>query len=278
MILKTDTKKMLELIKAFYNLTGIKTAVYNMDFTEIMAYPKENGDFCKLMHQSEMSCRGCDKSAAEMCRKCADGNQLLIQKCHAGLTEVASPIIERNNVIGYIIFGQITNEKNRDFFVNDVIEKCEKYGFLQDELCRYIKKIPYYSDEQISDASRIINALASYIILEHIAFVEEMPLIYSIKKYISDNLSSRLSISELTKYFCMSKAGLYRITKPHMPEGIAEYIKKQRMNKATDLLQHTSKPIWQIAEETGFSDVNYFLRVFKKYHGIPAGKYRKNSD
>lgn len=278
MILKTDTKKLFELIKAFYNLTGIKTAVYNTDFAEIMAYPEDNGDFCKLMHQSELSCRGCDRSAAEMCRKCANGNDLLIQKCHAGLTEVASPLTEGNTVIGYIIFGQITNEKNRDFFVNDVIKKCEKYGFSQDELCLHIKKIPYYSDEQISDASKIINALASYIILEHIAFAEEMPLIYSIKEYISDNLSSSLSISELTKCFSLSKAELYRIAKPHMPDGIAGYIKKQRMDKAAELLRHTSKPVWQIAEETGFSDVNYFLRVFKKYYGIPAGKYRKNTD
>ena len=56
--------------------------------------------------------------------------------------------------------------------------------------------------------------------------------------------------------------------------GIAAYIKKLRMEKAKELLKQTDLTISQVAAQTGFSDYNYFCRVFKKETGIPAKKYR----
>ena len=60
-----------------------------------------------------------------------------------------------------------------------------------------------------------------------------------------------------------------------MPCGIAEFIKEERLAKAKKLLRYTNKSIEKIAEETGFSGVDYFLRVFKKKYGVSAQGYRK---
>ena len=62
-----------------------------------------------------------------------------------------------------------------------------------------------------------------------------------------------------------------------MPGGIADFVKSERLDRACTLLKQTDMTSSAIADEVGFSDTDYFLRVFKKVKGISAGTYRKNS-
>ena len=41
-----------------------------------------------------------------------------------------------------------------------------------------------------------------------------------------------------------------------------------------NLLETTELRISDISEEVGFSDANYFTRIFKKYAGLSPAKYR----
>ena len=54
-----------------------------------------------------------------------------------------------------------------------------------------------------------------------------------------------------------------------------DYIKIKRLNKAKELVTGTSMSVSEISDKTGFSDYNYFLRVFKKHYGISPKKMRK---
>ena len=47
------------------------------------------------------------------------------------------------------------------------------------------------------------------------------------------------------------------------------------MNRAKELLATTDMKLWEIAEETGFSDQFYFSRQFKKHTGMPPAFYAK---
>ncbi|MEE0969745.1 MAG: AraC family transcriptional regulator [Clostridia bacterium] len=52
-----------------------------------------------------------------------------------------------------------------------------------------------------------------------------------------------------------------------------EYITKIRIDKAKELLSNYSFTVNEVAEKTGFSDQNYFSRIFKKHTGMPPKKY-----
>lgn len=274
MILGINIENLNNLIKSFYNLIGIKVAIYDTSFREVFSYPEENCMFCRVVQE----CAGheCDSCTGELCRKCSLTDSITLHKCHAGLTEVAAPLSNGSAVIGYIMFGQITNEKNRGEFLSDVEKRCIKYSVDRDELLKYAKEIPYFSDEHIHSVSDIINAIASYIILSQLVYEKEKPLIHKIKEFISSNLNKNLSVDSICRKFYISKSELYKLTKPYMPEGVAVYIKKTRIKKAAELLERCDNPLPKIAEETGFSDVNYFRRVFKKEMGISASEYRNS--
>ncbi len=272
-----DTEKLRDLIKAFYNLTGIKVAIYDNDFNKILTFPESDAPFCAIMSADENLCEKCDQSSERMCRKCTEENTVIVETCHAGLTEVVSPLTDGISVIGYIMFGQITNVGDKEALFEFVSKKCQDYGISPDKLKYGLKKTLYYSDTQIEDASKILEALAGYIVLSKLAYPAEDNVGRGIVEYIKDNLSEDLSVKRLCKKFYLSKTEIYKIMKTYMPDGIADFIKNERIEKAARLLKQTNMTSVQISEAIGFTDVNYFLRVFKKAKGMSAGQYRKNS-
>ena len=273
----TDQEKLIELMKAIHELTGIKVAIYNTDCVEVLAYPVKDTPFCEMMRWRSESTNACNLSEHRRCEFCRQKGTAQILQCHAGLTELVAPLLNGNATIGYIMAGQVTNVRDKTGFLDQVMDKCRLYGFDRDEVKRRAEQVRYYSDQQLFSVLKIISVMASYIVFSDLLYPEQTPLHQSILDYIAKNLSADLSITALCERFSVSKAELYRLLRTSAPDGVAAYIRQLRMNKACDLLRNTDKPIWRIAEEIGCDDQNYFMRIFKKTFGLSAGRYRKSA-
>lgn len=275
-MIKINKTKLLNLLEPFYNVTGIKVAVYDTEFNEVVTYPENDSKFCTIMRNHPVSGINCDKSTEFHCKLCADTQKTEIRQCHAGLTEVVTPLTDSFSTIGYIMFGQISNIKNKQLFYDTVLKNCEKYNLDKELLLKTLKKIPYYSDKQADDVAKIVNAIASYIVFEKIVQKTEPSLAHTIIDYIRNNLDKDLTAVSLCKHFYISKTDLYKTTKPYMENGIARFVKQLRLEKAAQLLANTNKPVWKVAAEVGYDDVEYFQRLFKKENGISVSEYREN--
>ena len=69
-------------------------------------------------------------------------------------------------------------------------------------------------------------------------------------------------------YFC-------HLFKEHMGMTFLAYLNDVRIHKAAQLLKNTNLSITRIAAETGYNDVNYFCRIFRKKMNRSPGNYRK---
>ncbi len=265
-----DSEKLLPLIKSFYELSGMKIAIYDNDFREVLTYPQHSSGFCEAVW--ECCGRGkCDKFTADMCRKNAGNRETIVYTCHAGLTEVILPLREKETVFGYAVCGQVTNKPDRKIFVDDVLERCKDFGIEQEKLKELLQDIEYWSDSRIEATMQIINALASYIILQKMVYISEKPPGFQICEYIKENVASDLSVAALCKRFAMSKSKLYTVTDEYMPEGIAKFVRKCRLEAAmADISKNPAKPLWKVAQDVGFGNYEYFLRVFKAETGKSA--------
>lgn len=58
----------------------------------------------------------------------------------------------------------------------------------------------------------------------------------------------------------------------HPPQ---RYLLKARLEAAARLLRNTDREIKSVARETGFEDLFHFAKMFRKYQGLPPGKYRE---
>ena len=110
-----ETKDLKSLLKDFYNLTGIKTCLYDLDGNELFFYPSKLNRFCEILRTDERmdcKCKSCDKTAFHQCKKTqAQYNYV----CHAGLQECISPILYEGEIIGFMMLGQIKSAGAPDF-------------------------------------------------------------------------------------------------------------------------------------------------------------------
>jgi AraC-like DNA-binding protein len=56
-----------------------------------------------------------------------------------------------------------------------------------------------------------------------------------------------------------------------------KYIERRRLEVARRLLLDPHINVTEVARRCGYGDANYFMRVFRRYHGLPAGKWRSGS-
>lgn len=87
-----DKGELLVLLRDFYELTGLRTVVFDEWGMDILSYPQQLPDYCRLVRatpQGEMGCRLCDQKA---CRQARQEKTTWIYPCHAGLIEAITPI------------------------------------------------------------------------------------------------------------------------------------------------------------------------------------------
>ena len=53
-----------------------------------------------------------------------------------------------------------------------------------------------------------------------------------------------------------------------------QYINKLRIERAKQLLADAGLSVSECAETLGFTDVNYFSRLFRKFTGVSPSKYK----
>ena len=81
----------------------------------------------------------------------------------------------------------------------------------------------------------------------------------------------------VAEHFELSAPYLSRIFKKQSGKSVSEYIVEVRLELATKLLTETSLPIAIVAEKSGFTDAQYFHRVFKNNMNRTPGSFRKNA-
>ena len=275
MSLKFDTTELADLMKNFYTLTGIRIVLFDENYKEIFAYPKDCSPFCLCMRKNskfyELCCES-DKVSFEACKKTGD---LTMYKCHAGLIEATSPIMNNGTIIGYIMFGQVSDSKEKDCFRNTLLELSESYCQSQD-IREAIRKIKFKSKKQLVAASKILEACTSYILLKEIIKPSRIELFTAIDEYITTHLSEDITVPSLCQKFNISRTRLYVLCNQYIPVGISTYIKTKRLNKAKELLRTTDMSVADISHAVGFADYNYFLKSFKKHFGVSTKSIRKN--
>lgn len=270
-----DDSQLETLMKSFYMLSGIRFVLFDADFYEIMAYPKEPCDFCRLMKGCSKTRRKCNYADRRSFAECEKENALIIYKCHAGLVEAVIPLHENEKIIGYLMFGQITDNPDKDNLYRNIENWNQKYGLDADALKNGIAAVPYKSAEQILAAAKIMEACTSYIIYKELIIPENDKIFEAAKKYIEEHLDEDISIEDLCLKLNVGRTRLYEIFRNEHAAGISKYIMRRKMHRAKKLLKTTDLPISEISSSVGFSDYNYFSKVYKKTYGKSPRHYRK---
>lgn len=96
---------------------------------------------------------------------------------------------------------------------------------------------------------------------------------HAVIEYIRRNITSVISPKELSSMACMSKSVFYRTFTNEFGVSPTQLILKEKINHAKSMMACGNSRIKEVCFALGFSDPNYFSRVFKKIEGITPGEY-----
>lgn len=98
----------------------------------------------------------------------------------------------------------------------------------------------------------------------------------AIMRYVRDNASKRITLSDICSKFSYSQSFICKIFKKQTGQTLIEYVNRVKMAEACKLLEKTQMKVTEISATLGFSEMKYFVTLFKKIVGTTPTLYRKD--
>lgn len=260
---KFNKEKLDELLKDFYDIAKITMSVWDANHNQITFYPKPMASICariKSCPEGKIQCLNSDIAAFNKAKSIKDAYTFT---CHAGLVDTVVPIFYADDIIAYIMFGQIKDLEQSISNLENVKALCKKYNIDDETVEKYYQELPLLSHEQITALSNLFKKCVPYFYENQLIKIENNELAIKIDNYITQHLSSSLSVNQICDEFCISVNLLYSISHKFFGTSIKDYITHRRIEESKHYLTTTHLPVSEISAKVGFSDYNYYIRVFK---------------
>ena len=261
-----------ELLRHFYTLTGIKICVFDREFREIAFYPLQWIPFCQYVHSAPKGAALCGESGRWALETCRRTGRRVMFTCRMGLTECAAPIICDGGTLGYVMLGEIRGAEASPRVPEETALAC---GLDPEELQRLYDGLEPVERAVVQSAAEILEACASYIYLKGLLRESAGDLQKRMDRYLSQHLAEDLGTGELCRAFGYSRTAMYRMFRDFYGETILEHVTRLRVARAKTLLREGEEKVFRVAALVGFSDYNYFIKVFKRATGLSPLQYRK---
>ena len=125
-----------------------------------------------------------------------------------------------------------------------------------------------------------IHILAGFITRNYLALQtipeKQLSNIIPIVAYIEENYLSKIYLDEIAQATGVEKYRICKLFKEITGRTIVDYINFIRLQKALEMLTIGNGNISDAAFSCGFSSVQYFNRVFKKYYACTPSQYLKS--
>lgn len=95
------------------------------------------------------------------------------------------------------------------------------------------------------------------------------------KEYINENFRRDISLDDVSSEVDISPYYFSKLFKQETGKNFIEYLTEIRLKNARELLQDSRLSIKEICAQSGYSDPNYFSRIFKKYEGVTPSEFRE---
>ena len=93
--------------------------------------------------------------------------------------------------------------------------------------------------------------------------------------YIYDHLHARITVNELAGYIHMNPTYLSKLFKKEVGTSISEYIRRQKLETAKNMLVYSDYRPAEISSLLAFPSQSYFTEIFHKYTGLTPAEYKK---
>lgn len=112
-------------------------------------------------------------------------------------------------------------------------------------------------------------------LVEKYALRSEHQTMQEILDYVAEHYAEPLTLNVLAKKFNFNYSYLSSYFAQHNREGFSEYLNRERIRRAEELLRKEDIPVSEVCGMVGYGDHSYFCKVFKKFTGKTPSQFRK---
>lgn len=121
------------------------------------------------------------------------------------------------------------------------------------------------------------------LLLEHITYEPqasrenslEYDRIKKILSYIEENYQNKITLNDIAGHIPLCESECTRLFKRHMNTTLFAFLQEYRIERSLEFLQD-DQPVSAVADKAGFSDPNYYSKVFAKIKGCSPREYRNH--
>lgn len=123
--------------------------------------------------------------------------------------------------------------------------------------------------------SRTDESKSTFIVQE--AVISCTKLVADVIHFLQTNYQEKITIEKLAAHFHTNRTTLLAEFRKGTGQSINRYLTRLRMTMAAALLRDTTLSMTEICEKTGFADISYFSKTFKKEICYTPSEYRRLS-
>lgn len=154
------------------------------------------------------------------------------------------------------------------YIIHEIKQLCETY---EKKLFAYELKIKAY----LYTIFNHIFECGLFHIEENAENKKTIDKLETVIKYIHNNCNSNITVEQLAKVSGYSISHFTRFFKELTGKSPIEYVNRQRIYHACNMLNKTNLSVLEISFACGFEHVGHFINIFKKHTGYTPQKYRK---
>lgn len=96
--------------------------------------------------------------------------------------------------------------------------------------------------------------------------------------YIQEHYIGKITVDDLARAAGISVDHFYKFFKQISGETPMTYVNRHRTRIAANLLKYTDLSVLNVALQSGFDNVSYFIKTYKKYTGLTPSAWRKQKN
>ncbi|MBQ8407511.1 MAG: PocR ligand-binding domain-containing protein [Clostridia bacterium] len=270
-----EIQKLKTALIDFHVISGMHIAVMDREYRSICFARNDKCNFCEYIHKSTKCLETCVGSDTARLKCAAESGKLIMYTCPFGVFEAIQPIVKDGELLGFL-FLAMGIEQGAHHKTNAVDQALRVAPNLdRDVLALCVDEFPCYSYEKFESYARMLPVLSEYIAANDLMSDEKQTLGQLVKIYVKNNISKKITLADLSWNLHCSTVTLTEHFKREFDMTIMQYVTEKKMHLAERMLSDPGNSVNDVAEACGFSDVEYFSRCFKGYHGMSPVAWRK---
>ncbi len=232
--------------------------------------------FCDIAKSTSKGYRRCRRCRRFADRKAIKTGTLFHGYCVHGLYEIGLPVVVGGKVLAVVYVGNLIPDK--DLSVSKAEKTCQKTGVDAENLIAEFENAQPVTD--LKAFIDIAETVSSYIKLVFKTFPHDLGgnahwVIREMKLYARENFRNPIKLSAQAERYGFNEKYIGRLFKSTTDVSFTQYVNRLRLNHAKNLLMSSEKSIIEVAMDSGFENVTYFNRCFKRELGLTPTEFRR---